>query len=160
MRNCSAINSRVFAYYPTADTQAAQNALYVLEEGGRTLQIDKRWTVKLNSPHHPRMGHHVHILYRGNDVFIINKDGTPSHHTTRDAVPDWLIQKLKSKGLIEKSYLLEHALYADRSSFTVPQKIISHASIRAEVFDVLDDIRHSINLQRYKGLISSLRPRR
>jgi hypothetical protein len=81
-----AVIRHVFVYYETTDSVAAEYAR-LLFEGGRTWNLDKRWSVRADPPHHTNMKAHLHIMFRGDDKCIINRDGTPSHHTTTDAIP-------------------------------------------------------------------------
>jgi len=74
------MNPHIFVYYETADLRTAAHASYLIE-GGRVWNLDKRWSVRLDPPHHSKMEPHVHLMLRGDDVCVINKDGTPSHNT-------------------------------------------------------------------------------
>jgi hypothetical protein len=53
------------------------------------------------------MQNHVHIMIDGKQVSVINRDGTQSHNTTRDRVPNWVIDRIKAKGLIESDLITE-----------------------------------------------------
>jgi hypothetical protein len=145
--------TRIFFYFETHDTQAAEN-VRIIAEGGRTWEIDNRWSIRLDAPHHQNMQHHVHILHRGNDVCVINRDGTPSHHTISDSVPNWLMQDIKKRGLIERSMLHETASVREIARFTLPSAYIEKAELRAKMYDFLDKILRN-RLRRLRGLRDS-----
>jgi hypothetical protein len=130
-----ALPFHVFVFYETADNHAVEHASFLCE-GGRTWDLDQKWSVRLDRAHHPNMFDHVHILLRGNDVCVLNRDGTPSHQTTTNAVPRWVMDDIRARKLIESSALLEKAsadfaLWADR---------IVRAERRAKMMDALDYI--------------------
>jgi hypothetical protein len=81
------MRGHLFIYYETTDSIAADIARF-LEEGGRSWEIDNKWSVRLDAPHHPKMDSHVHVMLRGTDVCVINRDGTPSHNTDPAAAPN------------------------------------------------------------------------
>jgi hypothetical protein len=60
-------------FFETSDEVAAAAATLLLE-GGRTYQIDKRWSFRSDRPHTTGMQQHNHILFKGNEVAVINKD--------------------------------------------------------------------------------------
>jgi hypothetical protein len=121
-----------FVFYETADATAAANARYLIE-GGRTWELDKRWSVRSDPPHAPNMQKHNHLLFKGNEVSIINRDGTQSHGTSRDNVPNWVIDKLRSRDLIESVLLVE----ASAVPICVPAELLRRAHYRAMWFDLL-----------------------
>jgi hypothetical protein len=99
----------VFVFYETADLRAAAHAAYVVE-GGRVWELDKRWSVRMDNPHPPNTQPHNHIMFRGDDVSIVNRDGTQSHNTTLDKVPNWVVDRIRQRGLIEGHLLVEAGL--------------------------------------------------
>jgi hypothetical protein len=44
-----------------------------------------------------------HTLFKGNELAVINKDGTPSHNTSRDGLPRHVIDHLVTKKFIKQS---------------------------------------------------------
>ena len=86
-----------FVFYETADLVAANTAAYLIE-GGRTWTLDKKWSARMDRSHAPNMDDHTHLMLRGKDVSIVNRDGTQSHGTTRDKVPNWVFDKIKDSG--------------------------------------------------------------
>jgi hypothetical protein len=99
----------VFIFYETTDLVAAENATYVIE-GGRVWNLDNQWSVRMDNPHAPNMQKHTHVMFKGNDVSIINRDGTQSHGTNRDKVPNWVIDGIRQRGLIEATLLVEGSM--------------------------------------------------
>jgi hypothetical protein len=128
----------LFIYYETADAVAADNARF-LEEGGRTWEIDNKWSVRLDAPHHPRMSSHVHVMLRGDDVCVINRNGTPSHGTNPEAAPGWVMDRIRQKGLIEQSMLLETD--SEIARFSLPIRCIQSAERGAQYRDAIDGVR-------------------
>ena len=101
-----AMRHHVFIFYPSNNRAAALMASYLVE-GGRSWDIDKKWSVRMDRGHAPGMQDHVHVMLRGQDVSIINRDGTPSHGTDRSGVPNWLIDNIKKRGLVESTLIVE-----------------------------------------------------
>jgi hypothetical protein len=97
---------QVFAFYRTDDADAALNAAYIVE-GGRPVALQQGWSYRADPPHTTGMQNHVHIMLNRNQVSVINRNGTQSHNTTRDAVPKWVLDKIKAKGLIESALIVE-----------------------------------------------------
>jgi hypothetical protein len=123
-----------FVFYETADLAAAAYAAYLVE-GGRTWEIDNKWSVRMDRPHAPNMQDHVHVMLKGRDVSIINRDGTQSHGTNRDAVPNWLINRIKAQGLIESALIVE-----DGEELFIPSWLMSKVHYRARWHDLLAPI--------------------
>lgn len=128
----------VFAFYATADREAAAHAEFLME-GGRSWEIDKKWSVRMDRRHVPNMQDHVHVRLNGRDVSIINRDGTQSHGTTRDSVPNWVVDKIKTRGLIE-GVLIEEA----RGQIVIPPEIIERVHFRARIHDLLEPIAERV----------------
>ena len=99
-------DANLFVFYRTDDLVAAKNAAYLVE-GGKLVELQQGWSFRVDPPHTTGMQRHVHVMLRTNDVSIINRDGTQSHGTTRDKVPNWVIDKIKAKGLVESTYVVE-----------------------------------------------------
>jgi hypothetical protein len=92
-----------FVYFKTDDVVAAKNAAQLLPEG-RTYSIDNKWSVRADKPHTTGMQDHNHIQCNGNEIAVINHDGTPSHNSDLSVVPNWVFGWIKDKKLTE-SYL-------------------------------------------------------
>lgn len=67
------------------------------------------------------MQQHNHILFKGNEIAVINKDGTPSHNTSRDGIPRHVIDHLVTKKFIKEDREANIPL--------VPPEIIQQAEI-------------------------------
>jgi hypothetical protein len=48
------------------------------------------------------MQDHTHIEFKGQQISVVNRDGSPSHNTTRDRVPQKVIDFLLDKKLIKE----------------------------------------------------------
>jgi hypothetical protein len=55
-------------------------------------------------PHTTGIQQHNHILFKGNEVAVINKDGTPSHNTSRDGIPRHVIDHMVKKKFIKEGH--------------------------------------------------------
>lgn len=120
--------STVIAYFETNDDVAAQAARQMIVEG-RSFEIDKRYSARLDRANQPGMQDHIHVQFKGNDVSIINRDGTRSHNTTRDDVPKYVLDYLRDKRLIAEA--------KDRKDFGLPQAVIDAAMRRYRAQRVL-----------------------
>ncbi|WOH59932.1 hypothetical protein [Bradyrhizobium sp. BWC-3-1] len=100
------MDANLFIFYRTDDLEAAQNAAFLVE-GGKPVELQQGWSYRADPAHVMGMQNHVHIMLKKNDVSIINRDGTQSHGTSRDKVPNWVIDKIKARGLIESAYIIE-----------------------------------------------------
>ena len=69
------------------------------------------------------MQDHVHIMQKGND-----RDGSQSHGTTRDSVPNWLMDAIRKRGLVEGALLVE----ASGTPIQVPPELIQRAHAHSE----------------------------
>ena len=127
--------AHTFVFYETTDLAAAAHAAFLVE-GGRAWALDHRWSVRMDRSHAPNMQDHVHVMLKGRDVSIINRDGTQSHGTTRDQVPNWLIDNIKKRGLIERALIVE----ASGEQLFIPPGLIWRVHIRARVHDLLASI--------------------
>lgn len=137
----SEYGGHVFVFYETDDLRAAANAAAFLVEGGRTWSLDKKWSVRMDNPHPPNTQKHTHVMFRGDDVSIINRDGTQSHGTNRDQVPNWVIDRIKQMGLIENRLLVEGSLHEE---LRLTYAIITSAHRRARWHDLIAPIARRI----------------
>jgi len=137
------MSPHVIVFYETADLLAAGEARHLVE-GGRTQHLDKRWSYRQEASHDTKMKQHVHLMLRGRQVCVINRNGTPSHNTTTGAVPRWVIDKIRARGLIESNILLETASADAVAGFTLPPSLIERAEARAHAFDLLEPVRRPL----------------
>ncbi|SEC42693.1 hypothetical protein SAMN05444164_1811 [Bradyrhizobium erythrophlei] len=86
----------------------------------------------MDPPHHTKMGPHVHIMFRGDDVAVVNRDGTPSHNTTTDQVPRWVMDHIKKQGLVESLVTASSAQLP-----SIPSDLLDRVRIRVLVLDLL-----------------------
>ena len=119
-------DANLFVFYRTDDLEAAKNAAFLVE-GGKPVELQQGWSYRADPAHTTGMQNHVHVMLRKDDVSIINRDGTQSHGTTRDKVPNWVIDKIKANGLIESTYFVEAST---TSSILVPAFTIGTAEAR------------------------------
>jgi hypothetical protein len=92
----------LFIYFRGDDERAKNSAHQLITEGGKTEQLKGGWSVRHERSHHNPEMYHTHIMLHGNDVSVINADGTQSHGTTRDDVPTRVITHC-----IDKKYFTE-----------------------------------------------------
>ena len=114
------------AFFETDDAEARKNAGSLIVEG-HTWQIDKRWSVRQDRTHHSPNDTHNHLQFKGNDVAIINRDGTPSHGSDLSKIPGWVRDWMKNNNLTE-SYLIKSAAILTEG---VPAEIVREAEERA-----------------------------
>lgn len=90
------------AFFESADSVAAKIVSDLFE--GRTYQIDKRWSFRVDAAHTVGMQQHNHILFKGREISVINRDGSPSHNTSREAIPRHILDHLTTnKFIVENS---------------------------------------------------------
>lgn len=109
------------------DQIAERNALALIEEG-KWYDLDNKWKVRSDNPHVDGMKYHNHLYLKGNEVFVINRDGTSSHGSNLSKLPQYVRLMLKNKNLLE-GHLVETA--ASGGSSLVPVSLIDtlHAAI-------------------------------
>jgi hypothetical protein len=120
----------VFAYFRTGDNVAAAQVTTLLVEG-RTWPIDNQWSVRVDRSHAPGMDDHLHIQFKGKDAAIINKNGTPSHGTDPNNVPNWVHARIKDMGLKEGYLVTEASLLIEG----VPAGVVAAAVDHEELID-------------------------
>ena len=91
----------------------------------------------MDQPHVPNMQPHTHVMLRGDDVSIINRDGTQSHGTNRDQLPNWVVDRIRQMGLIENTLLVEGS--ADQE-LRLTFAIITAVHRRARLHDLIASI--------------------
>lgn len=92
-----------FIYFRTDDAVAAQQAAELLPEG-RQYPIGNKWSVRVDNPHTMGMQKHSHIQLKGQEIAVVNQDGTPSHGSDLSKVPSWVLDK--AKGAITESFVV------------------------------------------------------
>lgn len=88
----------------TDDEAARAFAVELLEEG-KWYDMGKGWMARTDPPHPPNTQPHTHVYLRGNEVFVINKDGTSSHNSDLSGMPSKILTGLKRRGLVEARLL-------------------------------------------------------
>lgn len=125
-----------FVFFLQSDNVATAFASYLVE-AGNTWNVDNKWSVRHDNAHVPGMQNHVHILMKGREVSIINRDGTPSHGTDRSAVPNWVIDQIRERGLIESQLIVE----ASNIPLIPPAEVIAsavyHQELEAKALELL-----------------------
>jgi hypothetical protein len=89
----------IVAHFRSDDTAARAIAEYLIE-GGKPVEFDNRYSARKDRAHVPGQKDHVHVMLRGNDLAIINLDGTPSHNTDINQIPKHLHPRLKKMGVV------------------------------------------------------------
>lgn len=94
--------STVIAYFESNDAAACAEAKRLIVEG-RDIPIDKRYSARYDRSMVPGMQDHLHIQFKGKDVCIVNRDGTPSHGTNLSAAPRYVYDYLRNKDWITEA---------------------------------------------------------
>jgi len=93
-------------WYETADYQALANAESIIEEG-KNYQIDKRYSARYDIAQQPNQQNHTHVYLKGNEVCIVNRDGTPSHGSAPfNSLPIKIQNKIRDLKLVEGASVL------------------------------------------------------
>ncbi|MBO9100330.1 MULTISPECIES: hypothetical protein [unclassified Rhizobium] len=105
-----ASRSPVVLWYLTNDAEA-HNAAQGLIEEGRTYKLDNRYSARFDIAHQPNQKNHTHVYLKGNEVCVVNDNGTPSHKSPPfSTLPSNIQSKIRSLKLVEaSSYLSETA---------------------------------------------------
>lgn len=101
-----------------------------LVEGGKTWNVDNKWSVRHDNAHVPAIQDHMHIMMKDRQVAVINKDGTLSHGTARSSVPSWLLAKIRDRGLIESELIVEAS---SNLPLVVPVEVMQRAMFHQEL---------------------------
>jgi hypothetical protein len=126
-----------FVFYETTDADAAALATQLLKEG-TTWQIDNKWSVRVDRTHHDPTFKHNHVLCRGNNVAVINQDGTPSHNSDLSKVPNWVLAWMNEKGLTEQYLLSEEFDEWERVPTSVLNDALHHESLVQKTIEHLN----------------------
>jgi hypothetical protein len=111
-------SSTVIAYFESSDKIAAAAARRLIVEG-RDIPIDNRYSARYDRGHVPGMQDHLHIQLRGQDVCVVNRNGTPSHNTNPSAAPKYVFDFLR-----KNRWITEASLQRD---FGLPASVIKAA---------------------------------
>lgn len=117
-----------FAYFETGDTYARRHAAELLPEG-RTYGLGKGWSVRVDRTHHDPTLMHNHLIFRKNEIAVINQDGSASHNTDLNQVPNWVVGELRKRGLTEEFFQEVSTWYL------VPAETIAEAVRHEELMD-------------------------
>jgi hypothetical protein len=90
---------RSIIIYANSDAPAQIIAEYLCE-GGRTYQLDKQWSARLDRQHVPNTQDHLHIFLKGNQQCVVNRDGTPSHGMEMN-LPQHVRSKIAKLGIVQ-----------------------------------------------------------
>jgi hypothetical protein len=122
------MSGNIFVFFESRDAKAAAFATKHLTEG-RTYQIDKKWSVRVDRPHAPGMDDHVHVYCRNNEVAVINRNGTPSHGSDLNKIPKWIRDHMRSNKLAES----RASSILDAIEPLVPAEVIAQAIYTEEL---------------------------
>jgi hypothetical protein len=105
-----------------SDDRVAQTAaLHAIEEG-QWYDCGKGWRARADKPHVNGTQAHTHVYLRGNEVLVVNRDGTPSHGSDLGQLPRRVQDQLKARKLIEVALAESAAL-----DHWVPPSVITEA---------------------------------
>lgn len=71
------------------------------------------------------MKHHNHLYLKGNEVVVINRDGSPSHGSDLSKMPSYVRDMQKKKNLLE-GHLVETAT-ENPAAMSVPLSLVEKA---------------------------------
>lgn len=120
-------------YFREDDVQAKAAAQQLLPEG-KSQPIDKAWSVRRERSHHDPTTFHNHVQFRGRDISIINDNGTQSHHTTRDGLPNWVVD-----WLVDNQYIKESADFLPRQAI---DPVVAEKVRRIAQFGIAHELDH------------------
>ena len=103
----SQLTDGMMVYVETGDALAQDLAVRLIEEG-QWHDLGKGWRARSDKPHTTGMQPHVHVYLRNNELFVINRDGTPSHNSDLSTLPTKIHTALKARSLLE-SFVVEAA---------------------------------------------------
>lgn len=86
--------------FENEDTQAERLSEALIIEG-KTYDLGKGYSARFDKAHVSNQKDHLHVLYKKNQLFVINKDGTPSHGTDISSIPNKLKSQINSLGIID-----------------------------------------------------------
>lgn len=101
----SQVTDGMLVYVQTTDAIAQELAVRLIEEG-QWHDLGKGWRARSDKPHTTGMKPHVHVYLRNNELFVINRDGTPSHTSDLSTLPTKIHTALKARSLLE-SFVVE-----------------------------------------------------
>lgn len=106
----SLLDPTTLIFVRAEDSIALRHLAAIIEEG-QWIDLRQGWRARADTPHVRGMMGHVHLELRRNQVAVINRDGSPSHGSNIDQVPNRIIRSLRDRGLIESAndLFLEHA---------------------------------------------------
>lgn len=115
------------------DYRATAAAEQLVEEG-QWYDLGKGWRARADRPHTTGMQPHAHVYLRKNELFVVNRDGTPSHGSDLSSMPRRIQQRLRSKTLIE-GQVTETA--SASPSQLVPKAVLAEAIKRADFANMI-----------------------
>ncbi|TIT95769.1 MAG: hypothetical protein E5W55_12345 [Mesorhizobium sp.] len=110
-------------WYNSDDGEAEAVARGILEEG-QEHDFGKGYTGRSDKGLQPNQQDHLHLYLRGNQVAVINKDGTGSHGTSTSKIPNHIRGQLRNLG-----YNLEESMLMESASAAVAENLASSVRI-------------------------------
>lgn len=89
-------------FYKDTDVVAAGLVERLVEEG-QVHDLGKGWKARSDGPHVNGMKPHTHLYFKGSEVVVVNKDGTPSHNSDLSKIPSKIRKAMKARNLIESA---------------------------------------------------------
>lgn len=113
----------VIILFDQRDSEASVIAAKLLEEA-KTYEIDSRYSARFDKAYQPNQQDHTHIYLKGNEVCVVNKDGTPSHGSEPfKSLPKYVQTGIRRLGLVECRFILTEAASAKPGQL-IPPKIM------------------------------------
>lgn len=119
----------IILLFDPSDTIAQGFAETIIEEG-KTYQLDNRYSARYDRAQQPNQKNHSHIYLKGNEVCVVNTDGTPSHGSSpMSELPRSIQDKIRHLNLVtEQAMLLETA--GGGLTCLLPQRILTLLKLR------------------------------
>lgn len=97
----------VLVWYEPDDLVAADAAAKLIEEG-KDYTLDNRYSARWDRAQQPNQQNHTHIYLKGNEVLVVNDDGTPSHNSDPYSVlPTKIQDKMRELKLLPANRVIK-----------------------------------------------------
>lgn len=114
----------VILWFSPGDDDAARIAESLIEEG-KTYQLSNRYSARYDIAQQPNQQNHSHVYLKGNEVCVVNTDGTPSHSSTAfSTLPSGIQAKMKSLKLVREQFSLVETASA-KLDIRLPEGILA-----------------------------------
>jgi len=119
----------VVLWWDPSDLRAAGFAMSLIEEG-QDYQLSSKYSARYDVAYQPNQKNHTHVYLKGNEVCVVNNDGTPSHGSPPfSTLPTKIQAKIRALKLVESAQVLkEQASIA--AQVLIPRSVLTLLWIR------------------------------